>query len=222
MIKDIIVYEDDNIIVCNKPVGMPSQSDRTFEQDLVSYVLTHRTEQNEPAYAAIINRLDKPVGGLVLFAKNKKTAAGLSAVSGEHGIEKNYYALVKGSPCDKGEFTDYLLKDGKNNISTVTGKDTKGSKKAVLLYEKLGEKIIDGEKYSLMRVRLLTGRHHQIRVQFSHHGYPLYGDIKYNSDFRNRRDVSPALFAYHLSFKNPVGADRITVEAEPESEIFRL
>ena len=92
---------------------MPSQSDRTFEQDLVSYVLTHRTEQNEPAYAAIINRLDKPVGGLVLFAKNKKAAAGLSAVSGEHGIEKNYYALVKGSPCDKGEFTDYLLKDGK-------------------------------------------------------------------------------------------------------------
>ena len=125
-------------------------------------------------------------------------------------------------PCDKGEFTDYLLKDGKNNISTVTDKDTKGSKKAVLLYEKLGEKTIDGEKYSLMRVRLLTGRHHQIRVQFSHHGYPLYGDIKYNSDFRNRRDVSPALFAYHLSFKNPVGADRITVEAEPESEIFRL
>ena len=169
MKKDIIVYEDDNIIVCNKPVGMPSQSDRTFEQDLVSYVLTHRTEQNEPAYAAIINRLDKPVGGLVLFAKNKKAAAGLSAVSGEHGIEKNYYALVKGSPCDKGEFTDYLLKDGKNNISTVTDKD-----------------------------------------------------IKYNSDFRNRRDVSPALFAYHLSFKNPVGADRITVEAEPESEIFRL
>lgn len=74
------------------------------------------------------------------FCKNKKTAAGLSAVSGEHGIEKNYYALVKGSPCDKGEFTDYLLKDGKNNISTVTDKDTKGSKKAVLLYEKLGEK----------------------------------------------------------------------------------
>lgn len=70
--KDIIVYEDDNIIVCNKPVGMPSQSDRTFEQDLVSYVLTHRTEQNEPAYAAIINRLDKPVGGLVLFAKIRR------------------------------------------------------------------------------------------------------------------------------------------------------
>lgn len=71
MKKDIIVYEDDNIIVCNKPVGMPSQSDRTFEQDLVSYVLTHRTEQNEPAYAAIINRLDKPVGGLVLLQKQE-------------------------------------------------------------------------------------------------------------------------------------------------------
>ena len=220
--EKIIVYEDDNLIICNKPVGMASQSGRGFEQDLLSNMHNYRAEKGEAVYAAIINRLDKPVGGLVLFAKDKKTAARLSALSGEHSIEKKYYALVKGRTPKKGQFEDYLLKTSANNVSKIVSEDMPGAKRAKLLFNTLWQKIVDGEEYSLVEVRLLTGRHHQIRVQFSGHGYPLYGDTKYNPDFSKKRGIYPALFAYHLSFKNPVGIDTITVATEPENGIFKL
>lgn len=220
MSQKLIVYEDNNIIICNKPAGVASQSDKTFEKDLLSQVLTYRTSKGETPYAAIINRLDKPVSGLVLFAKDKKTAAGLSALSGEHSIEKYYYALVEGELEEKGEFVDYLLKDPKANASKIVKEGTQGAKKARLLYEKIRTKEIDGIKYTMVRVKLLTGRHHQIRVQFSGHGHALYGDLKYNKSFADKRGVFPALFAYHLSFKNPAGIDQITVEIEPDEGIF--
>ena len=222
MNSQLIVYEDNNIIICNKPVGMASQSERSFEKDLLSEMLSYRTSKKEPAYLAIINRLDKPVGGLVLFAKDKKTAASLSAMSGEHSIEKYYYALAEGVLPEKGEYTDFLLKEAKGNISRVVNEDTPGAKKARLIYEKIGQKEIDGILYSLVKVRLLTGRHHQIRLQFAHHGHPLYGDMKYNKNFADKRGVSPALFAYHLSFENPVGIDRITVEVEPKGTVWNM
>ena len=218
--KDLIVYEDNNILICNKPVGMASQSERSFDVDLVSKVLTYRTEKGEPVYAAIINRLDKPVGGLVLFAKDKRTAAGLSAVSGKHSIEKYYYAVVTGNPGEKGEYTDWLLKENKGNVSKVVKENTAGAKKAVLSYNTLESIVIEGVEYSLVKIRLLTGRHHQIRLQFSHHGHALYGDMKYNPEFAGKRGVSPALFAYHLAFDNPVGADRISVEVKPEGSVW--
>lgn len=220
--SNLVVYEDDNIIICNKPVGMASQSERSFETDLVSEMLKYRVAKGEEAYVAIINRLDKPVGGLVLFAKDKKTAASLSAMSGEHSIEKYYYAVVEGVVDDKGELLDFLLKNPKENVSRVVSKETTGAKKARLLYERVGIKNIDGKDYSIVKVRLLTGRHHQIRLQFSHAGHPLYGDMKYNKEFVNKRGVFPALFAYHLSFKNPAGIDLITVEVEPKEEIFKV
>lgn len=218
--KNVIVYEDENIIICNKPAGIASQSERGFEQDLLSQVLTYRTGKKEAAYAAIINRLDKPVGGLVLFAKNKRAAAELSALKGEHSIEKEYFALVEGKIMEKGEYTDFLAKDKKNNISKIVNENTRDAKKALLIYEPLSYKIIDGVEYTRLKIRLLTGRHHQIRVQMSGHGHPLYGDVKYNKRFLNIRGVTPALFAYRLSFKNPSGIDKITVEVEPKGEIW--
>lgn len=217
-----IAYEDNHILICEKPVGVASQSERGFETDLTSAVLTHRSSKGEPVTAHIINRLDKPVGGLVLFAKDKATAAGLSALSGEHSIEKKYYAVVKGHLEGKGEFTDYLLKDAKANLSKVTEKGVSGAKKASLSFEALEYKEIQGVEYTLVRVRLHTGRHHQIRVQFSHRGYPLYGDMKYNADFAKERGVSPALFAYSLGFNNPNGAERIKVEIKPEGNIWKF
>lgn len=217
-----IAYEDNHILICEKPVGVASQSDKSFETDLTSAVLTYRASKDEPVVAHIINRLDKPVGGLVLFAKDKATAAGLSALSGEHSIEKKYYAVVKGQMESKGEFTDYLLKDAKDNVSKVVSKETAGAKKAVLSYEAIEQKEIDGVFYTLVKIRLHTGRHHQIRVQFSHRGYALYGDMKYNSEFAGKRGVSPALFAYSLSFNNPNGAERIKVEIKPEGNIWNF
>lgn len=214
--KPDIVYEDKHIIICNKPAGVSSQSDKSFDVDLTSQVLTYRTSKKEPAQAHIINRLDKPVGGLVLFAKDKETAAKLSALSGEHSIEKSYYALVSGDVKEKDILTDYLLKDAKNNISKVVSENTSGAKKASLIYEKIGSKTIAGKQYSLVKIRLFTGRHHQIRVQFASRNHPLYGDVKYNPEFAAKRGVrvTPALFAYRLSFENPYGAERITVEVD--------
>ncbi len=215
-----IVYEDNNIIICEKRPGVASQSDRTFETDLLSSVLTYRAGRGEAADAYIINRLDKPVGGLVLFAKNKKTAGLLSALSGEHSIEKKYYAVVKGELTGKGEFTDYLIKDAKTNVSRIADEKTNGAKKAMLSYEALESRETDGVMYTLVRVRLYTGRHHQIRVQFAGRGHGLYGDMKYNPDFASARGVVPALFAYSLSFNNPMGADRICVEIQPQGKIW--
>lgn len=215
-----IVYEDNNIIICEKLPGVASQSDRTFETDLLSSVLTYRAAKGEMAMAHIINRLDKPVGGLVLFAKDKKTAALLSALSGEHSIEKKYFAVVKGCVTGKGEFTDYLLKDSKGNMSRIVPEKTNGAKKAMLAYEALESKEIDGVMYTLVKIQLYTGRHHQIRVQFSGRGHGLYGDMKYNPDFTDRRGVTPALFAYSLSFNNPNGVDRIRVEVLPQGKIW--
>lgn len=215
-----IVYEDNNIIICEKPPGVASQSDRSFETDLLSSVLTYRAGKGEAATAHIINRLDKPVGGLVLFAKDKKTAAALSALSGEHSIEKKYFAVVKGCITGKGEFTDYMLKDSKANVSRIVPAKSDGAKKAVLAYEALESKELDGVMYTLVRIQLYTGRHHQIRVQFADRGHGLYGDVKYNSDFAGKRGVTPALFAYSLSFNNPNGVDRVRVEVLPEGKIW--
>lgn len=220
--NDIIVYEDDSVLVCSKPPGMASQSERSFERDLQSRVLAYRVQKGEPAYAAVINRLDKPVGGLVLFAKNRAAAAQLSADSGKHSIEKRYYAVVKGYPGEKGEYTDYLKKDGKCNVSSVVSENESGAKKAVLSYVTLERKETDAGMYSLVLVKLHTGRHHQIRVQFASRGHGLYGDMKYNPDFSDRRGVNPALFSYHLSFGNPAGADWICVETEPEGDIWKF
>ena len=214
-----IVYEDSNIIICNKPAGIASQSERGFEPDLLGQVKEYRAIRGDKGDTYIINRLDKPVGGLVLFALNKKTAASLSAMSGSHSIEKQYYAVVKGIIEDKGEYTDYLVKDSKVNMSHVDNSRPEGAKKASLSYESVKTREIDGQIYSLVRVRLHTGRHHQIRVQMAFHGHPIYGDIKYNPDFSGKRGIFPKLFAYRLSFNNPSGSDRITVETEPEWNI---
>ncbi len=219
IIEKNIAYEDEHLFIVKKPVGIASQSERGFSQDLLSAALTYRVRKGEPSYGAIINRLDKPVGGLVLIAKDKQTAQKLSALSGEHSIEKWYYAVVEGELSGKGEFSDYIQKDEKENQSFIvpeTEANTGKAKRAKLLYEAVRMIEINGVTHTLLRVRLLTGRHHQIRVQMAYHGHPLYGDMKYNATYANQRGVSPALFAYHLSFQNPYGADHITVECEPD------
>lgn len=219
--KPDIVYEDADIIICNKPAGIPSQSDRSFDADLLGGVKTYRSERGDKGDTFIVNRLDKPVGGLVLFALNKRTAAALSAMTGEHSVEKCYYAVAGGVTEPKGSFNDWLLKEPKANYSRTVPEGTAGAKKAALAYETLASKQIDGELYSLVRVRLYTGRHHQIRVQFAAHGHALYGDIKYNRAFAGQKNVMPALFAYTLSFNNPSGAERVSVGIKPSGGVWQ-
>ena len=151
-----VIYEDKDKIIVNKPAGQLSQSARGFDMDLVSEVLTYRKNKGEEAYAAIINRLDRPVSGLVLIAKNKKEAARLSALMQRESLCKQYLVLVCGRPhSDTGTFTDYLLKNSKDNTSKVVSKEQAGAKKAVLEYSLID---YDEERnVSRLLINLITG-----------------------------------------------------------------
>ncbi|GLC79524.1 RluA family pseudouridine synthase [Lacrimispora brassicae] len=222
-----ILYEDEEILVVEKPVGMESQSARSFEPDMVSEVKKHinslSPKPGEP-YVGVIHRLDKPVGGIMVYAKTKSAADSLSRQVSQHQMEKIYYAVVCGKPVENfGPYVDYLWKDGKNNCSIIVDKGIKGAKLAELSYQVVDERSIENEKYSLAKITLETGRHHQIRVQMAGHGTPLWGDRKYNPRFQKGADSgNVALFAYSLSFSHPVTKKRMSFSVKPKGEIFEM
>ena len=168
-----IIYEDKDIIVVHKEAGLPVQSRSSLTQDLESMLLTDLMKKNKGGQKPelhVINRLDQPVEGLVLFAKNKKAAAGLSRQLTEGKIDKIYRAEVTGMiPEEEDILTDYLLKDGRTNTSRVVAQGTPKSKQAVLSYKRLSDNELE--------IRLMTGRHHQIRVQLSNAGMPIKGSF---------------------------------------------
>ncbi len=201
-----ILYEDQDIIVCAKPAGVPTQSSRVGTPDMVSILKNHiyqNSEKKQQPYLAVIHRLDQPVEGLLVFAKTPAAARELNRQLTQYGFGKHYRALLAGIPvCMEGDLEDYLVKDGRNNTAQVCTPDTPGAKKARLHY-----KIIETcstPDCSLADITLETGRHHQIRVQMAHMGTPIAGDKKYGKE-------SPALaasrtlqlFACRLKFKHP-------------------
>ncbi len=214
----VIVYEDSDIIVCEKEAGVPVQSARIGTKDMVSILKNYRsTSENisgEP-YIGVVHRLDQPVQGLLVFAKTKEAAASLSAQAAGDGMKKYYLAVVCGEAlCTEGELTDYLLKDGKTNSSRVVKEGTKDAKKAKLSYRILNRK----NNLALVEIRLFTGRHHQIRVQMANAGMPLYGDQKYGAG-----TAAPgilALCAYKLSFKHPGTGKTMEFSCRPKGSIF--
>lgn len=227
-----ILFEDKDILVVEKPAGIESQSSRSFEPDMVSLIKKHlstdistnpSTRGQEP-YTGVIHRLDKPVSGVMVYAKNQKAAASLSKQVQDGTMKKIYYAAVCGKPVDNvGNFVDYLLKDGRTNHSAIVDKGRKDSKRAELNFRVLDSREVP-EPVSLVEVELLTGRHHQIRVQFAGHGYPLWGDNKYNSQWNGqsgtKRRGSLALCAVSLSFNHPLSGRRLTFAMEPQHQIF--
>jgi len=212
-----VLYEDENLIAVEKQSGVPSQPDKTGDMDLLS-----TTENYCNCTCHIINRLDRPVGGIVLFAKNSSTANELTNLMNNKGIEKYYKAVVLGKCEDKGRFEDYLLKNSKLNISQISDKSNKNAKFAVLEYEKLLE--TENHEFgtlSLIKIKLLTGRHHQIRVQFSSRNLPLWGDTKYNPLFAGRRGFfNTALWSYSLKFR--FKNKEYDIISEPSIEIFDI
>lgn len=222
-----ILFEDKDIIVCVKPPGISSQQERGSGEDMVSILMNHQYENgNRTPYVGVVHRLDKMVGGVMVYGKNKKAAAALSKAIAQKSVKKKYYAVLCGKP-EKVEDTiiNYLKKDGSQNISLVTTREEEGSKKAELSYRIIdtGE-FFDGEndiELSLADIELYTGRHHQIRVQFSALGNPLYGDKKYNKNCSFlMREIG--LFSYKLEFFHPINGKEMLFEKTPKNGIFKM
>lgn len=215
-----IVYEDDAMLVCYKRAGLPVQSARVGMMDLESLVRRYlvRKTGNRNAYMALIHRLDQPVEGLVMFAKTKGAAAHLSKQIKEHTADK-YYVTVTEGPWEQsqGQLVDYMKKDASNNRAVITGKGDEDAKEAKLEYEVLAT---SGSK-SFLRIRLMTGRFHQIRLQMSHSGHPIVGDNKYNTVEGQMGRVFPALCAYRLCVTHPVTGERLTFDAAPTGPFFQ-
>ena len=214
MIKLNVLYEDNHIIVVEKPINVLSQGDSTGDIDLLSMVKSYiKEEYNKPgeAYIGLIHRLDRPVGGVMVFARSSKAASRLNKQFNEHSIVKKYLAIVHGKVDNSGTFKDKLLKleDG-NTIVSDKGKE------AILDY-KLIEYLKDKD-LSLVEVNLGTGRHHQIRVQFASRGFPLVGDQRYGT--QDREQI--CLFSYYLEFVHPVKKETMFFKLKPSGKYWDL
>lgn len=220
-----ILLEDKDQILIHKPAGLATQTARLGEKDLVSEVKNHISKEQGTAnpYVAVINRLDQPVEGIVLFAKNAKAAAVLTAQMQNGTMQKYYYAAVFGHmELPKERLVDYLEKDSRSNLSRVVSQDSPAAKRAVLDYEILATV----GKLQFVKIHLLTGRHHQIRVQFSHKGHPLLGDTKYGSaeSIALGKELyirTPALCAYCLEWQHPVTKKELRVVTDPEHPVLK-
>ena len=205
-----VLYEDNHIIVVEKPFNILSQSDVTKDIDLLTLVKLYIKEKyNKPGnvYVGLIHRLDRPVGGVMVFARTSKAASRLSKQVSEHKMEKKYLAVVKGKMSNQsGRMLDYIEKQ-ENGNSVVS----RNGKEAILDYQVLEyNETVDK---SLVSISLKTGRHHQIRVQFSSRGYPLCGDQRYGK-INDKTQI--ALFAYELAFFHPITKEKMVFKLLPD------
>ena len=192
-----VLYEDEKIIVVVKSPGEPSQADKTGDKDIATIL-----KEKSGCDIFVVHRLDRPVGGVMVYAKDAKTAAFFTDSLKDLSMNKKYLAVVNGKPSkEKSELINYIVTDTRKNLSkTVNGPKVKGAKEAKLYYEVIAyDKDAD---LSLLDIKLYTGRHHQIRVQLSSMGTPIWGDIKYNKTFLRKRTL-PALWSYSLEINHP-------------------
>lgn len=217
-----ILMEDEDIVVCRKPPGLAVQSASAGRQDMVSLLKNYRAGKGEVPEIFVVHRLDQPVEGLIVFAKHKKAASILSRNLQQRQVDKYYLAMVEGIPKpSEAELEDYLLRDGKTNCSQVVEAAVPGARIARLSYRVL-ESYAEGrfgQCRSLLEIHLETGRHHQIRVQMAHAGYPLVGDKKYNP--RCEAGYLPiGLCSARLSFGHPSTGERLDFSIKPQGEAF--
>lgn len=231
-IRDYILYEDREILVCHKPAGIAVQNARVGSMDMES-LLKNYIAQKVPGkmpYLGIIHRLDQPVEGVLVFALNPKAAADLSRQMTAGKIKKTYLAVTEGTVKVKSaKLVDWLKKDGRTNSSAVVEGGTSGAKKAILSYEVLEtwknkEDAQDCGERNLIRIDLDTGRHHQIRVQMAHHGMPLWADGKYKKKeemLEAEQGTAIGLCAWRLEFAHPKTGKKMKFEVQPEGACFQ-
>ena len=210
-----IIFEDNHIIVVEKKPNIPSQSDKTGDMDMLTLVKQYIKEKYQKlgnVYLGLVHRLDRPVGGVMIFAKTSKAASRLSNQVREKVFKKKYLAVVDGRfNEEKGSLEDYLFKDERNNISKVVNKDKKNAKLAKLDYKELAYNEV--KNLSLLEINLHTGRHHQIRVQLANAGHSIFGDQKYGKRGQGKQI---ALWAYELTIEHPTTKEMLTFKDLPE------
>lgn len=206
-----ILYEDNHIIVVNKPQNVPTQSDLSGDTDMLTYVKEYIKEKyNKPGnvYVGLVHRLDRPTGGILVFAKTTKAASRLSEQIKNGTMQKTYLCVVEGTPQEnRAELTNYLKKNAKQNKVQVVPAPVEGAKEAKLSYEVLSTV----DKFSLLKVNLMTGRSHQIRVQLSNIKLPIYGDAKYGAHPK----ANLALYASVLKFEHPTTKQMLNFKVFP-------
>ncbi len=244
--KTKVIYEDDHILVCYKPAGLATQTGKVGQQDMVSelknYLMGKQRAKEQSGgrqrvgdhrasvpYLGVIHRLDQPVEGLLVFAKDDKSAAALTAQLSNGTLNKQYYAVVCGQCVDKsGELVDYLWKDAVSGSAVVVDNRMPGGgvspKKAVMQYRVIGE-LSTPEPVTLLDIHIDTGRFHQIRAQLSHAGLPILGDDRYSSEqskvLSRRMGVrNVALCAYQIVLKHPKTGKTLEFQEKPQGAIF--
>lgn len=215
-----ILYEDREMLVCSKPAGIAVQSRSIGKADLESMVRMHLMKENgrRDNFVAAVHRLDQPVEGMVVFAKTRQSAAVFARQIQQQEWKKDYLAITEGiwEP-EAGCLENYLKKDGKTNTSRVVEETDKDAKRAVLEYQVLQTR----QGRQLVCVHLLTGRHHQIRVQLSHAGHPIVGDMRYNKmEVNQKAGQAVALAAFRLEMKHPLTSKPLIFLREPQGAGF--
>lgn len=215
-----VIYEDNQIVVVVKPQNIPTQQDETEDTDMLSMVKAYVKEKYNKtgdAFIGLVHRLDRPTGGVMVFARNSKSAGRLSAQIQNGEFDKTYYAVVKGKPKkNKARLVDYLKKDEKNNIVKVCALSEKDARLAVLDYEVVASK----EDLTLLKVHLETGRSHQIRVQLANIGCAIYGDAKYGNAGENASTKNLALWAFGLEFRHPTLNQTMVFKVNPPEDKY--
>ncbi len=211
MIK--VIYEDNHIIVVEKPFNIPTQEDESGDMDILRMVKEYiRVKYKKPgeAYIGLVHRLDRVAGGLMVFARTSKSASRLSEQVRNRTFKKEYLTVVEGNlRSDATSLVDYLVKDSETNTVYVTKKDAKGAKEARLDYLIMEKH----DNLNLLNVNLHTGRPHQIRVQFSSRNNPIWGDGKYGSSYRSRKGI--ALWSSKITLEHPTKKEKMTFESTP-------
>lgn len=215
-----VIYEDNHIIVVNKNSGEIVQGDKTGDKTLADTVkgyIKERYAKPGAVFLGVVHRLDRPVWGLVVFAKTSKALSRLNEMFRNGDVHKTYWAVTQNAPAEpEGTLTDWIKRNEKQNKSYVYRHEVAGSKKAVLHYRTIGR----SDRYTLVEVELMTGRHHQIRCQLANIGCPIKGDLKYGAR-RSNPDGSISLLARKVEFVHPVSKAQISVEAPlPEDRLW--
>ncbi len=207
-----ILYEDNHLLCVEKPANLPVQADSSGDMDLLNILKNYiREKYQKPGnvYLGLVHRLDRPVGGCMVFAKTSKAASRLSAQFSAHTTEKKYYAVLQGALFEKTEFVDFLKQNEKTGmVEKAKSESDEGAKKAILISAPIMQK----ESLTLSEVTLMTGRKHQIRVQHAAHGLPLWGDARYGG---GKPGMQIALWAHSLSFLHPTTKQTITLSSVP-------